>query len=321
MKISGKVTDENGKPLEGVSVLIKGSSLGTNTNANGEFSIDIPDNSSKILVFSFVGMETQEFAVTSDGPIHIVLKPSLSKLSDVVVIGYGTVNKKDLTGSVEVIKGDDLVKGSPTNIVSAMQGKIAGAVISQSDGAPGAGLNITIRGSNSFLGTQPLYVIDGIPYVMGNNDATPSSVSGGEHASSNAMAFINPDDVESISILKDASATAIYGSRGSNGVVIITTKKGKRARDKVELDANMTVSKVIREIKMLDAYGYASMQNEAESNANYFEPGPTPRGFLTQVKPNSRHQSRLHGLLSGAQGFYRQEHRLAEGDLPDGNHQ
>ena len=279
MKVSGKVTDENGNPLQGVSVLVKGSSEGTSTNANGDFSIDIPDNSLKILVFSFVGMQTQEFAVTTEGPLHIVLKPSLSKLSDVVVIGYGTVNKKDLTGAVDVIKGADLVKGSPTNIVSAMQGKIAGAVITQSDGAPGAGLNITIRGSNSFLGTQPLYVIDGIPYVMGNNDATPSSVSGGEHASSNAMSFINPDDVESISILKDASATAIYGSRGSNGVVIITTKKGKRGGDKVEFNVNTSISKVIKEIKMLDASEYASMQNEAYSNSNYFEPGPTPRGL------------------------------------------
>jgi len=279
MKVSGKVTDESGNPLEGVSVLVKGTSEGTNTNANGDFSIDIPDNSLKILVFSFVGMQTQEFAVTNEGPIHIVLKPSLSKLSDVVVIGYGTVNKKDLTGAVDVIKGNDLVKGSPTNIVSAMQGKIAGAVITQSDGAPGAGLNITIRGSNSFLGTQPLYVIDGIPYVMGNDDATPSSVSGGEHASSNAMSFINPDDVESISILKDASATAIYGSRGSNGVVIITTKKGKRGGEKVEFNVNTSISKVIKEIKMLDASEYASMQNEAYSNSNYFEPGPTPRGL------------------------------------------
>ena len=276
--VNGTVKDENGNGLSAATVSVRNSKISTITDADGHFKLTVPENTKKITV-SFVGMQTEEFDITGTGPLNITLKQTVSSLGDVVVIAYGTVKKKDLTGSVEVIKGADLVKGSPTNLVSAMQGKIAGAVISQSDGAPGAGLNITIRGSNSFLGTQPLYVIDGIPYVMGNSDATPSSVSGGELASSNALSFINPADIESISILKDASATAIYGSRGANGVVIITTKQGKKGGDKVELNLNTSVSSVIKQIKMLNAYEYASMQNEAYSNSNYFEPGPTPRGL------------------------------------------
>lgn len=276
--VSGTVKDEKGNPLTGATINIKGTKLSVTTGADGSFTLSLPPNA-RTGVVSYVGMQTEEVSLTKTGPLQIVLKVSSANLGDVVVVAYGTVKKKDLTGSVEVLKGSDLVKTNPTNIVSGMQGKVAGAVISQSDGAPGAGMNITIRGSNSFLGTQPLYVVDGIPYVVGNSDATPSSVSGGEQASVNALSFINPSDVESITILKDASATAIYGSRGANGVVIITTKKGKAGGDRVELNANLSVSKVMREIKMLDAFGYASMQNEAYSNSNFFEPGPTPRGL------------------------------------------
>ena len=276
--VSGTVQDDKGSPLMGATVSVKNSKISTTTDAGGSFKISGPSNF-KMLVVSYVGMATGEYVVPASGVLTVVLKPSSVNLGDVVVVAYGTVKKPDMTGSVDVLKGADLLKGSPTNIVSGMQGKVAGAVISQSDGAPGAGLNITIRGSNSFLGTQPLYVVDGIPYVVGSGDATPSSASTGDQASVNALSFINPSDVESITVLKDASATAIYGSRGSNGVVIITTKKGKMGADKVEINANLGMSKVIKEIKMLDAFGYASMQNEAYSNSNFFEPGPTPRGL------------------------------------------
>ncbi|MBN8856080.1 MAG: hypothetical protein BGO55_16545 [Sphingobacteriales bacterium 50-39] len=276
--ISGAVRDEKGNVLAAATVAVKGMNISSTTDADGHFTLAVPTRA-KTLVISYVGMQTAELAIPSAGEVRVVLQPAVSNLGDVVVVAYGTVKKKDLTGSVSVLKGADLMKGNPTNIVAGMQGKIAGATISQSDGAPGAGLNITIRGSNSFLGTQPLFVVDGIPYVVGNSDATPSSVSGGEQASVNALSFLNPNDIESISILKDASATAIYGSRGANGVVIITTKKGKMGGDKVELNANLGQSNVLRTIKMLDAYGYATMQNEAVGNANFFEPGPTPRSL------------------------------------------
>lgn len=277
--LRGTVTDTAGAPLSGVSVTVRGRTIGTTTDKDGTFSLVLPDGlTSGKLVFSSIGMETREVSIGSTTDFRIVLKRMPVAMNDVVVIAYGAVKRKDLTGSIETIRNEDLVKGGPTNIVSALQGKVAGVAISQSDGAPGAGLTIQVRGINSFLsGSQPLIVIDGIPYVMENSSATPPSGVTGEQASINALSFINPADVESISFLKDASATAIYGSRGANGVVLITTKKGKMGADKVELNLNTSVSHVIREIKMLDAYGYASMQNEAVSNANYFEPGPTPR--------------------------------------------
>jgi TonB-linked SusC/RagA family outer membrane protein len=274
--VRGTVRDEKGSPLTGATVTVRNSTISTTTDAKGDFHLNLPANG-KALVISYVGMQQEQVRVNGDNVGTIELKSVASSLGDVVVVAYGTVRKKDLTGSVSTLSGSDLLKGNPTNIVSGIQGKVAGVVVSQSDGAPGAGLNITVRGSNSFIGTQPLYVVDGIPYVIGNGDATPSSVSGGEQSTVNALSFLNPNDIESITVLKDASATAIYGSRGSNGVVIITTKKGKMGSDRVELNAVVGASKVMHEIKMLDAYGYASMQNEAYSNSNYFEPGPTPR--------------------------------------------
>lgn len=274
--VTGSVKDEKGSPLAGATVTVKNTQLSTTSDASGNFRITLPPGN-RTLVVSYVGMQVQEQVVRGLTAGAIVLRPSTGDLGDVVVIAYGTVKKKDLTGSVGTLSGNDLVKGSPTNIVSGMQGRLSGVVVSQSDGAPGAGLNITVRGSNSFVGAQPLYVVDGIPYIIGNSDATPSSVSGSEQSTVNALSFLNPNDIESITVLKDASATAIYGSRGANGVIIITTKKGKKGEDRVELNATTGASKVIREIRMLDAFGYASMQNEAVSNANYFEPGPTPR--------------------------------------------
>lgn len=288
--VTGTVRDEKGSPLVGATITVKNSTISTATDAEGKFSLPVPAGK-KILVISHVGMQSEDVPVKGPTTGVIVLRPSAANLGEVVVVAYGTVKKKDLTGAVDVLSGSDLLKGTPTNIVSGMQGKLAGVVVSQSDGAPGAGLNITVRGANSFIGTQPLYVVDGIPYIIGNGDATPSSVNGSEQSSINALSFLNPNDIESITVLKDASATAIYGSRGANGVVIITTKKGKKGEDRVELDANMSVSKVIKEISMLDAYGYASMQNEAVSNANYFEPGPTPR---TLPFPGTLQQSPTH---------------------------
>ncbi|HTI92716.1 MAG TPA: TonB-dependent receptor [Puia sp.] len=276
--VSGMVRDEKGNPLTGATVNVKNSKISTTTDATGAFRINFPPGANT-LVISYVGMQPAELRVKGETAGTVELKAAANNLGDVVVIAYGTVKKKDLTGSVETLSGSDLMKGNPTNVVSGVQGKIAGVVVSQSDGAPGAGLNITVRGSNSFIGTQPLYVVDGIPYIIGNGDATPSSVSGSEQSSVNALSFLNPNDIESITVLKDASATAIYGSRGSNGVVIITTKKGKMGGDRLEVNALLGVSKVMREIKMLDAYGYATMQNEAYSNSNYFEPGPTPRSL------------------------------------------
>ncbi len=185
----------------------------------------------RILVVSFVGMETVEVGISDKTSYSISLQAVASTLSDVVVVGYGTVRKTDLTGAVQRISGEDLLRDNPTNVLQALQGKLAGVNVTQNDGAPGAGLSIRIRGSNSVLGgTEPLYVIDGVPFNNSSSGATPSSLGEDEKQTLNAMAFINPNDIETIDILKDASATAIYGSRGANGVVLITTKKGRSKR-------------------------------------------------------------------------------------------
>ncbi|MES2417706.1 MAG: TonB-dependent receptor [Bacteroidota bacterium] len=269
-KISGKVTDERGEMLPGVSVSIKDTKSATITDANGNFTISASANS-QVLVFSFLGMEEQQVTIGDKTTVRIVLKSKSTTLSDVVVIGYGTVKKSDLTGSVARIEREDLIKDGPTNVLQALQGKIAGVNVTQNDGAPGAGLSIRVRGSNSFLGgTEPLYVIDGVPFNNSSSGATPVSIGEDEKQTLNAMSFLNPSDIESIDILKDASATAIYGSRGANGVVLITTRKGKSGRDRVEANFSFGQAEVTRQLDVLNASEYAAYQNLAYLNSNKY---------------------------------------------------
>lgn len=269
--VTGVVSDSEGLPLAGASVSIKGTSTGTMTDGNGRYSIRIPE-STAILVFSFLGMQTEEQVVGGREMVNITLKPVNQKLDDVVVIGYGTVRKADLTGAVQSIGAADLNRENPGNVLSAMQGKLAGVNVTQNDGAPGAGLSIKIRGSNSFLGgTEPLYVIDGVPFNASNDDATPQSLGEDEKQTNNVMSFLDPNDIESIDVLKDASATAIYGSRGANGVVLITTKKGKLGKDKIEVSVNLGTANVSKKIRVLTPYEYAQFQNLSLMNANKYD--------------------------------------------------
>ena len=269
-KLSGKVMDENGLPLAGVSVSIKGAKISTTTNENGSFLINAPSNAQTI-TFSYLGRVQQELTIGNKTNFNVNLQSASTTLSDVVIIGYGTVKKSDLTGSVARIDREDLTRDVPTNILQAMQGKVAGVNVTQNDGAPGAGLSIRVRGSNSFLGgTEPLYVIDGVPFNNSSSGATPMSLGEDEKQTLNAMSFLNPDDIESIDILKDASATAIYGSRGANGVVLITTRKGKSGKDKVEANFNAGVASVSKKIDVLNASEYAAYQNLAYLNSNKY---------------------------------------------------
>ncbi len=269
-KLSGKVVNESGAPLPGTSVSIKNSKIATTTDENGNFSLTATANSQS-LVFKFLGMEQQEIPIGSRTTFNIRLNPVSTTLSDVVIVGYGTVKKSDLTGSVARIEREEFIRDAPTNILQAMQGKIAGVNVTQNDGAPGAGLSIRIRGSNSFLGgTEPLYVIDGVPFNNSSSGSTPMSIGDDEKQTLNAMSFINPDDIESIDILKDASATAIYGSRGANGVVLITTRKGKSGKDKIEANLIVGSSQVSKKIDVLDASEYAAYQNLAYTNSNKY---------------------------------------------------
>lgn len=269
-KLTGKLVNESGTPLPGASVSIKNSKISTITDENGNFSLMAPANA-QTLVFSYLGMEPQQVAIGSTTNFNIRLKESATTLSNIVVVGYGTVKKSDLTGSVARLEREEFIRDAPTNILQAMQGKIAGVNVTQNDGAPGAGLSIRIRGSNSFLGgTEPLYVIDGVPFNNSSSGSTPMSIGDDEKQTLNAMSFINPDDIESIDILKDASATAIYGSRGANGVVLITTRKGKSGKDRIEANFTAGMAQVSKRLDVLNAAEYATYQNLAYTNSNIY---------------------------------------------------
>ncbi len=270
IKLSGKITDETGSPLGGASVSIKNTKLTAVTDAKGLFAISAT-SSDQTIVFSYLGMEDQQISIGSKTFFSIQLKSKSTTLSDVIVVGYGTVKKSDLTGSVARIEREDFIKDVPTNILQAMQGKVAGVNVTQNDGAPGAGLSIRIRGSNSFLGgTEPLYIIDGVPFNNSSSGATPMSIGEDEKQTLNAMSFINPNDIESIDILKDASATAIYGSRGANGVVLITTRKGKSGKDRIEGTFNVGTAGVSKKLDVLNPSEYATYQNLAYLNSNIY---------------------------------------------------
>ncbi|MEJ6980611.1 TonB-dependent receptor [Pedobacter sp. P351] len=214
--ITGIVTDEKAEPLPGVTVKLKGSFLNAVTDNNGKFSLKISEPKG-VLVFSFIGFMTLEYPISNQRNINIVLKESVSDLSEVVVVGYGTVKRSDLTGSVVSVKQSQITSTPVTNVLETLQGKVAGMDLTRSSGETGAGMNFTIRGNRSLnASNSPLVIVDGIQY--------------------GSYIDINPNDIESIEVLKDASSTAIYGSRGANGIILITTKAGKNGKTKVEFN-------------------------------------------------------------------------------------
>ncbi len=239
--VSGKVTDTNGAPLPGVSVVIKGTTNGAITDANGNYLLSkIPENG--ILQFSFVGMKRQEFSVSGKTVINVSMVDESVGIEEVVAIGYGTTKKSDLTGSVSSLSSKELDNQVITNTSTVLQGRSAGVVVTNLSGAPGASTKIRIRGANSIGGgNDPLFVVDGIQ--LGGIDD------------------INANDIESMEILKDASATAIYGSRGANGVVIVTTKRGKTGKLKIDFITNLGASQIGHKYDLLDPVTYAQMCN------------------------------------------------------------
>ena len=236
--VTGNVSDQSDNPLPGVAVVIEGTSTGTVTDFDGNYSITVNDG--QILVFSYLGYETQRITVDTV-TLNIVMLESSSELDEVVVIGYGTAQEKDLTGAVDLVTPADFNKGTAVNAQQLIQGKVAGVSIVSNDGAPGAGSNVLIRGIGSLnLNSNPLYVVDGVPL-----DA------GGVGGSRNPLNVINPNDIESISILKDASATAIYGSRAANGVILITTRKGRSGEFSYTYSLRQSTSKPISFVDVL----------------------------------------------------------------------
>ncbi len=260
VKLTGKVIDLNdGSTLPGVTIAVKNTATGTVTDINGNFSLNAPAGST--LVVSYVGYTTQEITVGNQTNLSIALEPSVTMLQEAVVIGYGTVKRQDATGSIATVSANDFNRGQITTAQDLLIGKSAGVVINNDGGAPGAGATIRIRGGSSLKASNdPLIIIDGVP--IDNN-----KVSG----SSNFLTFMNPNDIESFTVLKDASATAIYGSRASNGVILITTKKGvKGAPFRVTYDGKASVSAAT---EYVDVYSGDQIRNLAYSNPVLYEPG------------------------------------------------
>ena len=230
ISVSGTVVDPTGEPLIGASVIAQGTSNGTATDIDGNYQLDVDANGT--LVFSYVGYETQSVAVGGRTHIDVTMAENSVMLKEVVAIGYGVVKKSDATGSVAVIKPDDIEAGIATSTQDLLVGASPGLTVTTSGGNPTGNATIRIRGGSSLsANNDPLIVIDGVPQT--------NQANGG---GTNALTMVNPQDIESMTVLKDASATAIYGSRASNGVIIITTKKGKSGRPKVNFAANWHVN-------------------------------------------------------------------------------
>ena len=265
--ISGIVNDENNIPLVGVNITVQNSNIGALTDFDGNYSISIPSDKPKVLIFSYLGYSTQEIDVSSSDNVSIMMLPDLEQLEEVVVIGYGSVLKKDLTGSISSVKVEEEVATQSNSIDQLLQGRAAGVQVVQNSATPGAGISVKIRGINSLRGNnEPLYVVDGVIISSAGEDVLPAGVGNSGQESQNGLNGINPRDIESIQVLKDASATAIYGSRGANGVVVITTKKGKSGKVNIEAFSNTSVRVISKTYDVLDPYGFAAYVNEVNAN-------------------------------------------------------
>ena len=246
--ISGKVTGDDGEELPGVNILLKGTTIGTTTDVDGTYSLSIPDGNGT-LIFSFVGYNPQEISVSNRSQIDIQLVTDSKALEEIVVVGYGTMKKSDVTGAITSVKSKDITAIPTTNALRSLQGKVAGIDITQSSGQPGAGINILLRGNRSLRAdNNPLVLVDGIPY--------------------GSFVDINPTDIESIEVLKDVASTAIYGTRGANGVIIITTKRGSVGKAKLSVNSYVSVNTRGLYPRMMNGEEYAQLKREAYRTTN-----------------------------------------------------
>lgn len=253
--ISGKVTDgTDGTPVPGVSVVVKGTTNGTVTDSDGRYTI--PANSGDVLSYSFIGFETQEIPVVAQTTIDVVLNTSITSLNEVVVIGYGEKDRRLLTESIGTVGGSDLQKLPVASADAALQGRVSGVQITNVSGTPGSPVAVRIRGVGTVGNTQPLFVIDGIPTGNGDGELT------------NPLASLNPSDIENVSVLKDASAAAMYGVRAANGVVLITTKRGKSGNPKISFDSYYGVQNFPKLYDWNNTTEYVKLANEAVDNRN-----------------------------------------------------
>lgn len=288
--VSGKITDNASKGIPGVSITVKDQNLGTTTDMDGAFRLSVPAGTTT-LVISSVGFETQEIDIKNSNTVSIVLNQNTAALNEVVIVGYGTARKKDLTGSVTSISARDFNKGPITTPEQLIAGKVAGVQITSNGGAPGAGSRIRIRGGSSLnASNDPLIVIDGVPVD-----------NGGISGSANPLNFINPNDIESFNILKDASATAIYGSRASNGVILITTKKGSRGPLRVGFSTVASLSQPTGQVDVLTGDEFRKVVTENGTPAQADLLGTLNTNWQDQIFQNA-FSSDNNISLSGAVG-------------------
>lgn len=261
-QISGKVTTKQGDPIPGVNVIVKGTTKGTTTDANGQYKMEV-SQPELVLVFSFIGYANTEVQTGGRTLVDVIMEDDVRSLEEVIVVGYGSVKKSDLTGSVSSVKSDAFRDMPITSVEQGLQARAAGVQVTQSSSAPGGGLSVRVRGANSLIsGSEPLYVIDGLPIYPDNG----SYGTGGDRQAGNALASLNPNDIESIEVLKDASATSIYGSRGANGVVLVTTKRGKEGKMLINFENSYSSQTIAHNIDVLSGSDFARYLNKLDKS-------------------------------------------------------
>lgn len=273
LRVSGKITDAStGIELPGVNVIIKGTTTGIATDNQGNYTITVPSET-VVLQFSFVGYKMQEISVDGRTQINVLLESDITEIEELVVIGYQTKKKRDITGSISSISSSSIENAPVKDILTAMQGRAAGVQVVSNSGAPGDGVSVKVRGFSSLnSGNDPLYVIDGIPV----ESSTLSTLNSFDNHGLNPLSDINPADIESIEILKDASSSSIYGSRAANGVILITTKRGKEGKANISVNAQMGYSKITRKLSVLNASQWRSIIIDSYKNMDYYNGATTP---------------------------------------------
>jgi TonB-dependent SusC/RagA subfamily outer membrane receptor len=269
--LSGRVTDEKNEGLPGVSVILKGTQRGTVTDVNGQYKLEVPDGSST-LVFSFVGYLTKEVQVSNQASVNVSLQTDSKVLDEIVVIGYGTARKSDLTGAVSGVKEAELMERPAPSINQQLSGRLPGVQVNTNSGRPGGRTTVRIRGFSSINSSNnPLYVVDGVMLPQGTGDQF-----------SNPIDYINPNDIVNVEVLKDASSTAIYGARGANGVILVSTRKGKAGESRVTYDAQFSVNTIgPNKPQVLNAKQYLATEDLAYANIAKYDPAGWAAGKWT----------------------------------------
>lgn len=257
--IKGTVLDAEGKPVSGASVFAKGAKSGVITGKDGSFTLQVAE-SVKAVEITSLGFEKKEIIIGANGIVNISLDKKYDPLDEVIVTGYQVKKKRDDAGAISSVRGKDIENLPNLSVDKALQGKAAGVLVQSNNGIPGGAINVRIRGQGSYLaGNDPLYIVDGVQFNLRLD---------GNYTQNNPLAFLNPDDVESIDILKDAATASIYGSNASNGVVLITTKKGKAGKTKFNVNINNGISQPLKLFQMVNAQDYFRLRAEGYGNAN-----------------------------------------------------